>query len=910
MAKQAPKRIVSSTLNKEGEFKTTVIEGAPVQRAVVEAKKRMADRRVGTESRRTQKTRQTMTQAATPEKTTQGTLGRQKSNRRKKGSERRGSVGASGLNQTQRDARIKELEGLTKTPKVAPATKPASSTVNPQELYNAARAALKSGKASEAKKALEGLKVLGGTKKAKKFSAKLEAVGGKSAIRGGAGSLPPKSDLQKKLEAARAENEKLKGKKAGGSQKQRDRKSVRERLKSQRDLQRDLEAARKQSAGAKKPAILDARGDSYRRGVTRTAGTTGRRAGEGAVEPKTSAKSVEVKGTTPVTEEKIQKARNKFYRARDKKYRDQRETAPGRIQGVTTKPGTPEQEIESARGLAHKRSVAERLGLELEIAEVHDQVKFKKEDTAKLTGKAETAAKTLGTTEAEVSRVAKKIPTPDFGATEAEIAAVGKQSDALKPKSSLESRLKRAKGLGEAPSEVKDLVNQIDEAEGRTKPTTILRREGKVVRTGAKPITDFKAAVAQHEKLISRKSVGGKIRMGEDLASEEAKLELAHKFNMRGNTAALAEMERKDKLRASIEKRIQVLTKKIARRERGIVSSVGHELRKTEKYVKKPQNLPPLSEETVERRAQFVVEQKAGMGPGFKAHLPETKIGGKKARPGLGDIERESPASMKAEASRRSRRFAHIRGGLEAERYSGKVPDLTAETVMGPGRGLSLRKGRPGYKPPETVTKPFTGFGKKLKRMYNFAKTALKSPAIGAQVGENIRDATQAKARRARIGAGGAGIGIVVLSGVFGAAEGARAASLEKDPKKKLQAAKDAALEGAIETGVNVGVYTGVTKLATGATKSFLKTGLPLISLPIIGHDIGSFVGKEVGKIQDARRVARENKIAMEADYGTIERATATRKARKAIRTLEDASEYQAKREIRKQKVRDLLTGK
>ena len=89
-----------------------------------------------------------------------------------------------------------------------------------------------------------------------------------------------------------------------------------------------------------------------------------------------------------------------------------------------------------------------------------------------------------------------------------------------------------------------------------------------------------------------------------------------------------------------------------------------------------------------------------------------------------------------------------------------------------------------------------------------------------------------------------------------------------------------------------------------------MKTGLPLISLPIIGHDIGSFVGKEVGKIQDARRVARENKIAMEADYGTIERATATRKARKAIRTLEDASEYQAKREIRKQKVRDLLTGK
>ena len=178
----------------------------------------------------------------------------------------------------------------------------------------------------------------------------------------------------------------------------------------------------------------------------------------------------------------------------------------------------------------------------------------------------------------------------------------------------------------------------------------------------------------------------------------------------------------------------------------------------------------------------------------------------------------------------------------------------------------------------------------------------LASPAIGANVGENItKPSALAKARK------GAGkmqgpVGAALLASLV-LAETAEAA-YHAPAGQKAEAAKQTAKTATVETGATVGAFTaGLAALnkispVLGKAGSRLLSGLAFYSIGKSGHEIGSLAGKEVAQVGEAKKKAKRDKDYAEQNYGTVERATKTRHAKEAHKR------WQAKN-----KEKDLLTG-
>jgi hypothetical protein len=149
-------------------------------------------------------------------------------------------------------------------------------------------------------------------------------------------------------------------------------------------------------------------------------------------------------------------------------------------------------------------------------------------------------------------------------------------------------------------------------------------------------------------------------------------------------------------------------------------------------------------------------------------------------------------------------------------------------------------------------------------------------------------------------GAGRFGAPVAALAGIFGVAEGAKAASeTQGTQREKIRAAQETALEVGMDTAAGVTEFSVATWAARRASLAAAGAGTPFLVaaekvMPIPAMAFTAFkVGEVVAKTKHQwdSQVQKEisEKAVMEAKYGTVERATQTRRNRNRKLSLEDA---------------------
>jgi hypothetical protein len=197
----------------------------------------------------------------------------------------------------------------------------------------------------------------------------------------------------------------------------------------------------------------------------------------------------------------------------------------------------------------------------------------------------------------------------------------------------------------------------------------------------------------------------------------------------------------------------------------------------------------------------------------------------------------------------------------------------------------------------------WTGAKKSIRRVYDVmgkAKQALSSPMIDT-VAENARKthARRNLIRQAGKGTVNVGIGAAVLGGLFSATEATAsyfdADGAGRDQRQKLKDAGETALEVGMDTAVGVTEFTAATKAAAAAGPGGVPFTLAAnVVLPIgVMAGTAAAVGGVAGKTKHQwdEQVQKEiaEKAVMDAKYGTVERATQTRRNRNRKISLDDA---------------------
>jgi hypothetical protein len=190
-----------------------------------------------------------------------------------------------------------------------------------------------------------------------------------------------------------------------------------------------------------------------------------------------------------------------------------------------------------------------------------------------------------------------------------------------------------------------------------------------------------------------------------------------------------------------------------------------------------------------------------------------------------------------------------------------------------------------------------------------FAKPAapLKSPSIGANVGENTKKPATSKVARTIKGGVKAG---ALLTGLFALADAGVSAASEHDPSKRVGAAKEAVKSSVKHGGKEVAKWTAAGLAASalpGVAGTIAAVGLTTVAPAYFTYKAAKEftipklkeLGVQVEGAMTSRREAKEEKKASQAKYGSVEAATRTRHAKEALKKKE--------REVKKQK--DLLSG-
>ena len=247
-----------------------------------------------------------------------------------------------------------------------------------------------------------------------------------------------------------------------------------------------------------------------------------------------------------------------------------------------------------------------------------------------------------------------------------------------------------------------------------------------------------------------------------------------------------------------------------------------------------------------------------------------------------------------------------VKGGEQLPRSQPKTNTYPSRAdLLAEQRGA---KGKPQTTPPK-ARKPMNvpvkrDLASNIKRYLDrFSKPAapLKSPSIGANVGENIKKpATGAVARTIK---GGVKAG-AVLTGLFALADAGVSAASEHDPSKRVGKAKEALKESVKHGGKEVAKWTAAgigASLLPGIAGTAATIGLTTVAPAYFTYKAAKEftipklkeLGAQVEGTMTSKREAKEEKKASQAKYGSVEAATKTRHAKEAY----------------KKKQKDLLTG-
>jgi hypothetical protein len=214
--------------------------------------------------------------------------------------------------------------------------------------------------------------------------------------------------------------------------------------------------------------------------------------------------------------------------------------------------------------------------------------------------------------------------------------------------------------------------------------------------------------------------------------------------------------------------------------------------------------------------------------------------------------------------------------------------------------------------------------GARFKRYGNIVSQAAKKGTSGPMI-ELAAETGKAQGRQvvgkkpssaAKIAKTGAKFGapVAVLAGLFGVAEGAKAASTTQgSQREKIKAAQETALDVGMDTGVGVTEFSVATLAARAAGvggKPFLfaaEKAMPIAAMAYTALEVGKVAGKTKHAWDSQVQKEISEKAVMEAKYGTVERATQTRRNRNRKLSLEDAgvmldrqkAEVKAKRDKR-----------
>jgi len=186
--------------------------------------------------------------------------------------------------------------------------------------------------------------------------------------------------------------------------------------------------------------------------------------------PKAAPKPVELTAPTTVSESQKRRADKKFYTARDRKYRAQQAKPDPKIPVTSVEDVTAKRAQAEADVVKAKQNTARILEIETTLKEGE----YSKSPSTTINVHKKSAAQLFGTTEKEISKVARRI-------------------DPVKP--SLEGAAKFAEQIKHAPPDVKAIHARMAEIEADLAKVDA----PKPIRTGAKPITDIKAAIAKHK---------------------------------------------------------------------------------------------------------------------------------------------------------------------------------------------------------------------------------------------------------------------------------------------------------------------------------------------------------------------------------------------------------------------------
>ncbi len=135
-----------------------------------------------------------------------------------------------------------------------------------------------------------------------------------------------------------------------------------------------------------------------------------------------------------------------------------------------------------------------------------------------------------------------------------------------------------------------------------------------------------------------------------------------------------------------------------------------------------------------------------------------------------------------------------------------------------------------------------------------------------------------------------------LLAGIFGVAEGARAASeTQGTQREKIKAAQETALEVGMDTAAGVTEFSVATMAARAAGiggKAFLfaaEKAMPVAAMAYTALEVGKVAGKTKHAWDSQVQKEISEKAVMDAKYGTVERATQTRRERNRKISLDDA---------------------
>jgi hypothetical protein len=206
------------------------------------------------------------------------------------------------------------------------------------------------------------------------------------------------------------------------------------------------------------------------------------------------------------------------------------------------------------------------------------------------------------------------------------------------------------------------------------------------------------------------------------------------------------------------------------------------------------------------------------------------------------------------------------------------------------------------------------------------AKAHLTSPLID-RVAENARKTYVKEGLLRKAGKGGVniGIGAAVLGTAFAATDAVASvfdvAGAGRDQRQKLKDAAETALETGMDTAVGVTEFSIAAKAAAaGGPGGVPFTIAANVVLPIgvmagTAAAVGSVAGKT--KHQWDSQVQKEirEKTVMEAKYGTVERATQTRRNRNRKISLDEADVFMQRwddeaKVKRNKRMKDALGGR